>query len=68
MRDGILGMVGLVLSVSIESVQTWVSIVCAAAIAVTTCGVQIYRMIRDRDTDKMKTNKDRKDKGGKNDG
>lgn len=44
----------LAVSVSLEQVSAWVSIITSVAIALVTCGIQIYRMIRDRDEDKNK--------------
>ena len=32
--------------------EKWVGIICSAAMALTYCGIQIYRLIRDRDKDK----------------
>ena len=46
------GLAGM-LSVSwLGNAQEIVSIFCSLAIAIVTCGITIYRMIRDRDKDK----------------
>lgn len=47
-----IGLAGM-LSVSwLGNAQEIVSIFCSLAIAIVTCGITIYRMIRDRDKDK----------------
>ena len=53
MKDnGILtGMIGAI-AVNAEKKKKWVGIICSAAMALTYCGIQIYRLIRDRDKDK----------------
>ena len=45
------GVVGAI-AVNAITVEKWVSIICSAAMALTYCGIQIYRLIRDRDKDK----------------
>ncbi len=45
------GVVGAI-AVSAVTVEKWVGIICSAAMALTYCGIQIYRLIRDRDKDK----------------
>lgn len=63
-KDGIIGVAGIVCTgVTMENVSAWASLICSIAIALVTCGIQIYRMIRDRDTDKE--NKEQKEKDEK---
>lgn len=51
--DGIVGVCGvLALSFTPTDVTTWVSIICQGAITIATCGIMIYRLIRDRNNDK----------------
>ena len=45
------GVVGAI-AVNAFNVEKWVGIICSAAMALTYCGIQIYRLIRDRDKDK----------------
>lgn len=60
-KDGIIGVSGIVLTgISMENLTAWVSLVCSLAIAIVTCGIQIYRMIRDRDTDKEEKKEEQK--------
>ena len=48
----ILGITSL-LSVGIASeLQEWTSIICMTLITITSCAIQVYRMIRDKDKDK----------------
>ena len=63
MKDGIIGFVGCMMtSISIrDEVSAWVSLICSVAIAVVTCGIQIWRMIRDRNSDKEEKKKDEKE-------
>lgn len=49
--DGFVGMVACLLTSASVAVTEWVGIICSAAIALVTCGVQLYRLWRDRDTD-----------------
>lgn len=49
--DGILGLTGCLLTSVSTTVTEWVGIICSAAIALVTCGIQLYRLWRDRDTD-----------------
>lgn len=67
MKDGIIGFVGcMVASVGIrDELSAWVSLICSIAIAVVTCGIQIWRMIRDRNSDKEEKKKDEKEDGEK---
>ena len=61
--DGIIGVTGCVLTgITMENLSAWVSLFCSLAIAITTCGIQIYRMIRDRDNDKNKKEKEEENK------
>lgn len=61
--DGGIGIAGCLLAgISMENVSAWVSLICSLAIAITTCGIQVYRMIRDRDIDKKEKDKKEKDK------
>lgn len=61
-NDLAVGGVGIItnvaVSMSLENVSQIVTIITSVLIALTTCGIQIYRMIRDRDDDK----KDKEDK------
>ena len=43
------GVIGAI-AVNAITVEKWVGIICSAAMALTYCGIQIYRLIRDRDT------------------
>ena len=45
------GVIGAI-AVNAVAVEKWVGIICSAAMALTYCGIQIYRLIRDRDKDK----------------
>lgn len=61
MKDGIIGVVGgaattLASAGARNEVSAWVSLICTLAITVVTCGIQIWRMIRDRNADKNKSN------------
>ena len=47
----ITGIIGAI-AVNAVTVEKWVGIICSAAMALTYCGIQIYRLIRDRDNDK----------------
>ena len=53
MKDNglITGVIGAI-AVNAITVEKWVGIICSAAMALTYCGIQIYRLIRDRDKDK----------------
>lgn len=63
MKDGIIGFAGcIVASVGIrDEVSAWVSLICSVSIAIVTCGIQIWRMIRDRNSDKEEKKKDEKE-------
>lgn len=63
MKDGIIGFGGCMLaSLSArDEVSAWASLICSVAIAVVTCGIQIWRMIRDRNSDKEEKKKDEKE-------
>lgn len=37
----------------------WVGLICTLAITLVTCGINIYRMIRDRNSDKEKEEKEK---------
>ena len=39
-----------------DEINTWATFICTLLITLTTVGLQIYRMIRDRDNDKKKQN------------
>ena len=41
-----------------DEVSAWASLICSIAIALVTCGIQIWRMIRDRNSDKEEKKKD----------
>lgn len=63
MKDGLIGIGGCLLaSVGVrDEVSAWASLICSIAIAVVTCGIQIWRMIRDRNSDKEEKKKDEKE-------
>lgn len=63
MKDGLIGLGGCLLaSVGVrDEVSAWTSLICSIAIAVVTCGIQIWRMIRDRNSDKEEKKKDEKE-------
>ena len=63
MKDGLIGLGGCLLaSVGVrDEVSAWASLICSIAIAVVTCGIQIWRMIRDRNSDKEENKKDEKE-------
>ena len=63
MKDGLIGFGGCMLaSLSArDEVSAWASLICSVAIAVVTCGIQICRMIRDRNSDKEEKKKDEKE-------
>lgn len=63
MKDGLIGLGGCMLaSVGVrDEVSAWASLICSIAIAVVTCGIQIWRMIRDRNSDKEEKKKDEKE-------
>lgn len=67
MKDGLIGMTGCVLSaIGVrDEVSAWTSLICSVAIAVVTCGIQIWRLIRDRNSDKEENKKDEKKDGEK---
>ena len=61
--DGIIGATGIILTgLSMENLSAWVSLICTLVITATTCGIQVYRMIRDRDNDIKKVEKEEKSK------
>lgn len=49
-----------------EEINTWTSFICTLLITLTTVGLQIYRMIRDRDNDKKKQNTTTEEKNEEN--
>ena len=59
MKDGMIGIGGCLLaSIGVrDEVSAWTSLICSVAIAIVTCGIQIWRMIRDRNSDKEKKKK-----------
>ena len=63
MKDGLIGFGGCMLaSLSArDEVSAWASLICSVAIAVVTCGIQIWRMIRDRNSDKEEKKQDEKE-------
>lgn len=63
MKDGLIGFGGCMLaSLSArDEVSAWASLICSVAIALVTCGIQIWRMIRDRNSDKEEKKKDEKE-------
>lgn len=71
-KDGIIGITGCILTgITSDQINMWVSLICSVAIALVTCGITIYRMIRDRNNDKAPKDapkdepKDEETKGGK---
>ena len=60
MKDGIIGISGCLLAcIGVrDEVSAWTSLICSVAIALVTCGIQIWRMIRDRNSDKEEKKKD----------
>lgn len=57
MKDSAIGLAGItfnLLTPATDEVQLWVSVISSAVIALTTCGIQVYRAIRDRDKDLSK--------------
>lgn len=67
MKDGMIGLGGCLLaSIGVrDEVSAWASLICSVAIALVTCGIQIWRMIRDRNSDKEEKKKDEKENDGK---
>ena len=63
MKDGMIGLGGCLLaSIGVrDEVSAWASLICSVAIALVTCGIQIWRMIRDRNSDKEAKKKDEKE-------
>ena len=63
MKDGMIGLGGCLLaSIGVrDEVIAWASLICSVAIALVTCGIQIWRMIRDRNSDKEEKKKDEKE-------
>ena len=63
MKDGMIGLGGCLLaSIGVrDEVSAWTSLICSVAIALVTCGIQIWRMIRDRNSDKEAKKKDEKE-------
>lgn len=63
MKDGLIGIGGCLLaSIGVrDEVSAWASLICSVAIALVTCGIQIWRMIRDRNSDKEAKKKDEKE-------
>lgn len=55
-KDFLVGATGIAtnvgVAISLQDVSQIVTIITSVLIALTTCGIQIYRMIRDRDDDK----------------
>lgn len=65
--NGAVGFVGCLLSgfgSFIENLPQWVTVICSVAIAIVTCGLQIYRMIKNRDkpVEKDEENENEEDK------
>ena len=63
MKDGMIGIGGCLLAgIGVrDEVSAWASLICSVAIAVVTCGIQIWRMIRDRNSDMEEKKKDEKE-------
>ena len=69
MKDGIIGISGCLLAcVGVrDEVSAWASLICSVAIALVTCGIQIWRMIRDRNSDKEKKKDEKENDEKEND-
>lgn len=66
-KDGISGIIGLLaVGITETSLTGWISLICTLLITITTCGIQCYRLIRDRDTDKNTETKVEKEKEKEN--
>ena len=67
MKDGIIGFSGCLLASVVvrDEVIAWASLICSVAIALVNCGIQIWRIIRDRNSDKEEKKKDEKENGEK---
>ena len=50
-----------------DEVTAWVGLICTIAVTVVTCAINVYRLWRDRDTDKKQKDKEVQveDKGNK---
>lgn len=59
MREALLSIFGIVGCVTSMQLTEWVGIICTLAITLTTCGINIYRMIRDRNSDKEVNNEEK---------
>lgn len=51
-----------------DEVTAWVGLICTIAVTVVTCAINVYRLWRDRDTDKKQKEQEVQveDKGNKN--
>ena len=58
----------LLATVTVAQVELWIGVICTVLITLTTCGVNVYRMIRDRDIDKTakKEEQEKEQENGKN--
>lgn len=67
MKDGLIGFGGCMLASAgaRDEVSAWASLICSVAIAIVTCGIQIWRMIRDRNSDNEEKKKDEKENSEK---
>lgn len=55
--DSISGVLGiLAVNITETSLTGWISLACTLLITITTCFIQCYRLIRDRDNDKINKN------------
>lgn len=62
MQDYVLSILSILGCVTSVQLTEWVGIICTLAITIVTCGINIYRMIRDRNDDKEKGEDNGKEK------
>lgn len=62
MITGVVGLVGsgLLLTVSANDVEVWVTVLCACVIAIFTCGLEVYNMITKAKDEKVEREKEEK--------
>lgn len=58
MQDYLISIFSIVGCVTSVQLTEWVGIICTLAITIVTCGINIYRMIRDRNDDKENKEKE----------
>jgi phosphotransferase system glucose/maltose/N-acetylglucosamine-specific IIC component len=66
MSDFITGIIGTMLCITTAQVTEWVGLICTAIITLVTCGIQAYRLIRDRNKDKETKQKEQENNEEKN--